>query len=162
MSRETQEKTIDGYIYQVNQLSAPVGRRLFFELKALIGPSVAELLKGVGDAKSGKLMDMDMGWVASAVAAISEDVTPGVYQGTYETLASQTMFGEEGTGKFVPLEKNQEHFKGRFMSEFKWMAFALEVNYSDFLGALEALKNAFKSKDDESDEDQSQSKSQMG
>lgn len=138
-----QDREIDGVTYRVGPLTAAVGRKLLVELKSLLGPTLAEIVRGAGslDLSEKSLLDMDLGPVANAIAAFAEDVTPEKYEYIVTTLASQSQYSEDG-GKFIPFKMNTEHFRGRYLSEIKWLAFALEVNYSDFLSVLNPTTNA--------------------
>lgn len=143
MQIEQQDRIIDGVTYRVGPLTAAVGRKLLVELKTILGPTLAEIVRGAGslDMSEKSLLDMDLGPIANAIAAFAEDVTPEKYEHIVTTLAGQSQYSEAG-GNFIAFKMNTEHFRGRYLSELKWLAFALEVNYSDFLSVLNPTTNA--------------------
>jgi hypothetical protein len=143
---KTNDKRIDGDLYKVTMLSAKEGRKLLLELKTILGPTIAELLRGVGgkDGKGESLLDMDMSPIADAVAEFAHAVSPEKYQEVVTLFASRTTVtigaGTPDQREFI-LSQIDNHFQGRFLTEFKWISYCLEVNYSDFLGGLESMKS---------------------
>jgi hypothetical protein len=149
MDLNTHDKRIDGDLYKVTMLPAKHGRKLLLELKTILGPTIAELLRGFGDDKKGEqtesLVDMDMSPIADAVAEFSQAVSPEKYQEVYTLFARHTSveIGQDGTPDFrrIILNEQENHFQGRLLTEFKWMAYCLQVNYSDFLSGMESIKS---------------------
>ena len=140
METVPQEKTIDGVAYKVSMLQAPEGRKLLLELKTILGPALAELMRGAkGEGES--ILDMDMGHVSGAIQALSEDISPEKYEQICKLMASKTQFSMDGWTSRLHLNDDVNHFQGRYLAEMKWLAFALEVNYSDFLSGLGSMKN---------------------
>lgn len=130
-------KIIDGVTYEVSLLPAPIGRKLLMDLKRIIGPAIAELLSNTSSTVE-SLGDMDVTNVSGAIARISQDVSSDFYSEVYSILASKTKFSRDGI-ESVDLRVAPDHFMGRYLSEMKWIAFALEVNYSDFLSAVQPI-----------------------
>jgi len=149
METGTHDKEIDGALYKITMLRAKEGRKLLLELKTILGPSIAELLRGANSEKLESVMDMDLEPVAGAVAELSQAVSPGKYQEVYDLFArnTQVVSGDVGSPDqttFI-LSGIPDHFQGKFLTEFKWLAFCLQVNYSDFLSGLESMKSVVKS-----------------
>jgi len=139
MGRQTKEKKIGEHTYVVTQFGALVGKNVLFRLTTMIGPAMAGMLKGGLSAAglceaitvfSGTAKEADFDWLCGPFASCSK-VKQGLTTGASITLdlADQTVF--------------DDHFVGRYDEMIKWIAFAAEVNFGDFLfgkdGALNAL-----------------------
>jgi len=126
--REIEERTIDGHVYAVSQLTASRGLEMFGRLAALIGPAALEVLA------RGASFDKDLATLAPAAMALFARLKPGdLSEIAKELLAPATVDGK-------PLEKQFElHFQGRIMHLFKVLLFAVEVNFRDFRDALGGL-----------------------
>jgi hypothetical protein len=142
MGLQEKIQDIDGYSYKTLTLPYAVGKPLYVEIMNIIGPSIAEIIRGTkADGSKTSIADMDGGMVASAIVAFCQDVTPDKFASITEKLLKNTFCAPLGTDNFVLLSKSLDHFAGRYLSELKVIKFALEVNYSDFLAGLESMKS---------------------
>jgi hypothetical protein len=131
---ETQSKTIGDYTYQVTQLGARQGRRVLVTLFRAIGPAMADLAKaGKGGAEES---------LAAALGGLARSVTADDLDGLCEAFAASTKVllptqTVAGAGT-LPQDLSpifDTHFRGRYSSMIGWLAFAIQVNYSDFFDA---------------------------
>ncbi len=107
--RTTQSKKIGDFTYEVTQLGAITGSKVFVRLLRMIGPAFV-----------GK--NADLGRIFESLK--EEDV-----QFLYDTFAPLTFI--PGVGQ---LDKSFDfHFVGRYMAMVQWLIFCLQVNYGDFL-----------------------------
>jgi tail assembly chaperone len=59
-----------------------------------------------------------------------------------ETLGSCTEIVGDASSATLTTQLQDVHFAGHLLDMFKWLAFALEVNYADFLSAIKATQVA--------------------
>lgn len=133
---DTRTKKIGEYEYQVRQLTAPIGRKLLVRLFKVLGPSISAGLSSLPDdeGKELSLGDLKANALGDAVAILAETITEGELEHVVETLSEATQYSGE-PDRWLPLKRDAEfHWAGRFLQMFQWIAFCLEVNYSDFLG----------------------------
>lgn len=138
--RDRQTREIDGRTYEVTQLDERTARATFLRLGKLLGPSLAELSKGLA---TGNLGDLTIESVASALARLlygaSEEDLEYFCAVMRKTTKVQVLPGQG----FAQLSEGM--FRGQLFSLFKWLVFAFEVNYTDFLDGLRTLTPAPKS-----------------
>ena len=124
MARETVERKIGRYVYRVNQLGAKEGGRAF-----------VRLLKLVGGAAGGV-----EGGIAGAIEGIAKNVSEADFDWATDLFAKHTEVVLDN-GKRPQLDDVfDSHFVGHYSEMFKWLGFAVEVNYGDVF--LEWLKPA--------------------
>jgi len=132
--REPQKKTIDGITFEVTPLGFKQGRKAFVRLSKALGPALGAA-PSVDALKAGR-----------NVSAILERLVAEVSDDDLEWFAST--LGDKNTRYSTDLEAwpflnsaNRETlFQGRLTLFFKWLIFALEVNFSDFLDLLKSVK----------------------
>ncbi len=131
MARKTETREIDGIQFRVTQLGFASGRKLLVRLAKTMGPSLATL---AGGAKS--LKDVDL---VSLVRTAVEGLEDSDLESYAEILGEVTQWSTGG-GKWPALSyaNREELFSGRILLFFRWLMFALEVQYADFSGALKA------------------------
>jgi len=127
--REPQKKTIDGVTFEVTPLGYSTGRKAFVRLSKAVGPALAEAAGGGPDP--------DM---AAALGSLVQNVEDDDLEWFADVLGKTTRFSSDGGDKWPFLtEANREVlFSGRIFLFFQWLAFALEVNFSDFLSFLKS------------------------
>lgn len=108
--RETRSKEIAGRTYEVTQLGAVAGQKVFVRVLKVLGPAIgakdmAALLGGIQESDVQALVD----------AFIPMTHIAGVGQ-----LNARTF---------------DDHFAGAYRELFDWLAFCVEVNFGDFLSA---------------------------
>lgn len=145
MALHTESRTIGNYTYEVTTLGGLAGRKLLTKLVKTLGPCLAPLLTDSdGNTKKGwSVLDADSKSVAAALVEFADRVTPELLEELAVAFGKTTLV-DMGGGKAVQLTlENQDlHFAGNYGEFFRWLAFALEVNFRDFLGALPQLRAA--------------------
>lgn len=143
MGLKTEDREIAGSVYRVSQLKATKALGLLTELAKMLGPTLGILADAAGNEK-GKLDLASIGNIkvggdvfGRAVGALVERIDSARVQTLIKELAAVTEVAPEGSDKFLPLPGVFElHFAGRMGGLFKWLKFALEVQFSDFLSSL--------------------------
>lgn len=135
MGLETREREIDGILFTVKLLPFEVARPLLVRATGLIGPALSELggAEATGDG---------VGAMARAFGALGTKLSVKDMDYLDETLGPVSEI--QGENGMVPLTKQaiRVHFQGRQLLWFKWVAFALEVQFSDFFDAVRRFKAA--------------------
>ena len=147
---ETQMKQIGGRHYRVTQLGAAKGTKLMVRLFKLLGPPVSQFLSGVAkDGKAVNIADIQMESVSEAVMELSQLITEDEMEHVISTLSRVTQVSDDGKQGWGSLDEIRELiWAGNYIEMFKWLAFALEVNYAGFFGAsgFGAVASALKAK----------------
>lgn len=130
--KKTEEKSIDGSTYAVSQFSATKSLKMFHRLGKMIGPAFGALTGGaaLGDVANANVSAESFG---AAIKALFDACDETVFERTVKDLLETTT----KDGKPINFDLD---FSGNIGSLFKVLAFVLEVNYSDFLGAIVALR----------------------
>lgn len=130
MSRETKSKEIDGTVFTVTQLPAMRGIKLMHKLARALGPAVIKAATG-----GNKIGDQDIAGFGDAAQAafdrFSAEDLDGLIKELFET---GTMSLDGNTVPIMPVFNDA--LAGKLVTVIKAVQFALEVNYSDFLGAF--------------------------
>lgn len=113
-------KEIEGHTFDVGYLNTKVARKTWLKLMQAVGPAFAH-------AQDGKLD-------AAVTALASKPELAPFFEELVTTLAKVTMVD----GKSLA-QCEGEVFKGKIGLTFKWLRFALEVNFKDFLDMLADL-----------------------
>jgi hypothetical protein len=120
-------KEIEGVKYEVFMLAPSVSLDLGVEIGKVLGPAFGALIDKASATEAKDVLDTDVNF-ADAAKLLFQNLEKGMLQNVILKLASVTH--ADGT----PLDKIWEiHFRGKLGSLFKWMGFALKVQYSDFL-----------------------------
>lgn len=136
--RDAGKRTIDGVIFEVTPLGYREGRKAFVRLSKAVGPALAQASSG-GDMADLSGSDVD---VAAALSALVSEVSDGDLEWFADILGKTTRFSRGGDKWPYLVEANREAlFAGEILLFFKWLAFALEVNFSDFLSFLRPAKS---------------------
>jgi hypothetical protein len=131
MAVKSDTRTIGEHTYRVTQLTALKSRALFVRLVKLLGPAVVTVIGSgvnVNRAQLGgllselftRLSDDELAYFCNVLGACTEVLGPG----GAVVIDSPAMI--------------DVHFAGRLLDMFKWLRFALEVQFSDFLSAAKA------------------------
>lgn len=129
MQSHSKKKVIDGKTYDVYMLSATTGLTTFLRLVRIGGPAIGIAIKGVGlkDLKSIGDIDLDKIDFEAIVRQVFQSEEEETILDITAKLAEKTFV--EGQ----PLQPMYEmHFQGKMGKLFRWLTFALEVNFSDF------------------------------
>lgn len=127
--RDPQTRTIGQTQYRVAPLGFGSGRRLFLDLSKALGPALASLATGGRPTPAQAL---------SALSTAIQGVNDAALESWAETLGDVTQYSVDGGQKWPTLNKaNREIlFSGAILSFFEWLAFAVEVQFSDFFDLL--------------------------
>jgi hypothetical protein len=154
---ETHEKEIDGRTYVYQPLMLKPARALFDRLVQRFGPAIATAVEKLQDAELTEEMELGeaLGHVAGSAGGLIRGIVTGLDAKTHAEISDQIakqirVKAEDDSTKLVPLNDLRELLFGRnLLTEFKVIAFALEVQYWDFLEPLRNLSNtalAFRAK----------------
>lgn len=147
---DVEEKEIDGRTYRYQPLMLKPSRTLFDKLVQRFGPALANALDGLQSADIGEEMEVmqALGSLSGSAAGLLRGVVQGLDSKTHaeicDTLAKQTTveWSNEETGqtKYLPLADVRELLFGRnLLTEFRVVAFCLQVQYEDFLAPVQSL-----------------------
>lgn len=127
MARTNKTKQIGGHGYEVTQLGAIEGRRVFARLAQVMGGMVGALAAG------GKPNPVD------AFRSFAESMTPEVMDFFCDTFSKVTQV-HRPDGKVLFLKDVfDDHFADNYGELVEWLAFCLEVNFASFLGGTGGL-----------------------
>jgi len=131
---ETKTKIIGSTEYEVTQLPFLQARKVMLTLTNKLGPGIGQVL-----AASPNINDIN---VAVGVEKLSENLDEATLVSITDTFGpTSRVFLEDGRKPYLTKENLNSHFKGGNMLEyFQWLAFCVEVNFSDFFKEL-ALQN---------------------
>jgi len=132
--RKEKETTIDGKKLKVTQLGFEDGIDLISILYKSLGPSIGAMLSGIDKKPKEDLgsADISMDAVSNALGELAKRLNAADLKHVVYTLAKTTRIERE-PGKWPTLEPEVD-LAGDYWLMFKWLAFALEVNYGSFLG----------------------------
>ena len=133
---ESETTTINGRTYEVTKLPYKLGKKILLILYRTVGPAAAEAL---AKAPEGNLADIQVRHLApafsAAVGGLAERLEEKDFDLVVDTMAQYTKISKEGASNLIPLKGEIEfHFSGNYGELFKWLGFALRVNYSGFSG----------------------------
>jgi hypothetical protein len=120
---KTKESTIDGINFKVTQLGYADGIELLTRLLALVGAA----------------FEKDEGKDSFSLSRLAARLTANDLKTVIEKLASRTVIEREpGTGNWPKLEPEVD-LAGNYGLMFKWLKFALEVNFGGFFSVAGEL-----------------------
>lgn len=124
---DAHRKRIDGVEYEVRMLPATRATKLLVKLGKMLGPAFAAIARGEG----GIDREIDGALFAGAVSALFASADPDEVDAILKELAEVTLADGKGLRPIYDI-----HFAGKIGRLMKWAAFALQVQYEDFFGAL--------------------------
>lgn len=124
MGLKQKKVSIDGEEYELTQLGAIQGRRLWLRVLQALSPALKEL------AAAGKL---DEGSVAQAFGTLVEGLDDETVEMFCAAFAARTRVCVDGD-KWPELEpaRFDLHFAGRYISMTKWLGECLLFNFADY------------------------------
>ena len=149
MALETKSKEIGdrGYTYHVTELPSKKGRALLVRLIKTLGPVFGQLISGMKPRAGGSSKLPAKGAAGSALASINGQsisralaelaarLTEADLEHVCQVLGEHTEISDrdnpDNRKKLTP-GAQEFHFAGRYLEMFEWIAFGLEVNFSDF------------------------------
>lgn len=143
---KTESKNIDGHEVKSTQLPAMRSLKLKARLGRVAGPAVKELGAVAGDLADWKDDDdVDFEKLAPALMALAANLDDATVDELFpQILASTTIVKDNRQIELDSSENINNAFTGNLNLMFKVVAFALKVNFSDFL--LGAVGDAAQSK----------------
>jgi hypothetical protein len=143
--RDKEYKEIDGHKYLCTMMSVRNAHQTFLTLCSTLGQPVVQAIASGSDDLDGDATRLIMPAISAAVQNLEGEVGDRIVESVFKGVG---LVGEKDTGfELVPWDADFErHFKGRLFSMYKVVAWAIEVNYKDFLTGAQAL-GADKAKD---------------
>lgn len=131
---DSREKVIDGVTYTIYMLPPKVAMDLLVDVSKVVGPSLGALLDAAeSKGNGGSVLDLDITspTISNALGALLERVDKKTLRSMIDQLVPVSMAdGVKLEGAF------DIHFRGRLGSMFKWLFFALQTQFGDFIDAL--------------------------
>ena len=145
MSRETKNKQIGGFEYTCTQFPPQKALRVLTKLTKYLGAPLAKLMQNTDSKKSMLEQEIDSldigGAILSLGASLGDD---DLYVLAKDICESVVLGMKDNTPGALSGQLNEKIFDAHFMGGdglkrlFQVMIFAIEVNYSDFLGDIVA------------------------
>lgn len=136
----TATRTIGDRTFTISALPTLPGRRLFFRLVKICGPSFSKFLaalEGVSDIRK-----LDAAVLASAAEELIRNLDESAFEDFYNTFATHSQVSTPDGGGMVPFERVAATvFSADYGSMVKWLSFCLEHNYSSFFSGLAATNH---------------------
>lgn len=131
MQSHSKKKVIGGHSYDVFMLSATAGLDTFLDLARIAGPALGIIVKGVGLKDIKSIGDIELDNIDFEAAA--RQIFQSEEKETITTIVAKLAEKTQVDGK--PLANIYDvHFQGKIGELFRWLAFAMEVNFGDFFG----------------------------
>jgi hypothetical protein len=144
---EQEEKEIDGRRYIYQPLMLKPARSLFDKLVQKFGPALADGVAGLEAANLSEEQEFveSLGSIAGSAAGLLRGAVEGLDAKTHEyvadVIAAQMkveLTNDDGDTQVMELKKVRDLIFGKnLLTEFYVIAFALEVQYSDFLEPMQ-------------------------
>ncbi len=132
-AKEGQSKTIGGHDFTVYLLPWEQANDVLIEIADVIAPALAQLAAEPDSLDTLLESKLDGPEVAKVIAAAVQKLTRERMRFVTQTLMSVT----HCDGKELKAISNAV-FRGELTLMYKWLAFAIQVNYADFLSALQS------------------------
>jgi len=131
--REPQVREIDGYKFEVMPLGFKAARSAFVRLTKALGPALARAANAAPDLESLRTSAAQMDLV-SAVSELADRVSDDELEWFADTFGKTTRFSRTGEQwPYLTADNREALFSGgSLLLFFRWLAFALEVNFADF------------------------------
>ncbi len=139
--RETKRKQIGerGYTYHVAQFGARQGGRVLVRLLKMLGGAAGEAMQNDSDG-------FDMATIGRLVSGLASGLEEADYDWLVGTFIPATaVSGGTYQNKAIQLDTEgvfDLHFAGSYGEMGKWLLFAIEVNFGNFLGENGIIKKA--------------------
>jgi len=127
MARTNKTKLIGSHTYEVTQLGAIEGRKVFARLAQVMGGMVGALAVG------GKPNPVD------AFKSFAEAMTPEIMDYFCDTFTKVTQVHKDGNKVLYLKDIFDDHFADNYGEMVEWLTFCLEVNFASFLGGAGGL-----------------------
>lgn len=124
---ETQRREIGGVTYEVRQLDAVRGRRVFVRFAKVVAPALGAL-------KAAAKMSPDEA-LAYALGQLVGNVSEEDLDFFCDVFAPATCL-VEGNNRPELAKRFELHFAGKYLEMLEWLAFCFEVNFGSFFQKL--------------------------
>jgi len=136
--RQATKRIIGEHTYEVRQLPATPAYLMFLDLSKMVAPSMAAgvaSVAGGGGLAQALEAELNGDFLLRAVEGLVDRLDNAKVQSIIQQLANHTavVIGER---KLELAQQFEVQFAGRIGEMFRWLAFALEVNFGDFLSVL--------------------------
>jgi hypothetical protein len=124
---------IDGFTYEVTQLGAVEGKRIYAQVLKMVLPALGAALKGrdLAGISKADVAGMALDEIARALVGALDGLDPIIDAMMKTTDIYGPGFGDAG----APMARNfDDHFAGRYAAMTRWVLFALKTQLWDFFG----------------------------
>ncbi len=126
MSVQVKKFAIDGVNYELTQLGAKKGRKIWLKLMQIIAPSLRTL---------GSFKKVDQEAIVIALAAAVENLDADTAEELYiEFGATCTVMLPTGNTPNLTEQVFDQHFAGNYIAMSKWLWECVAFNFASFLG----------------------------
>jgi len=125
-------KIIGDHTYQIEKAKCDDSVQAFIRLFKTVGPALSDLLPALATGKKVDLLSLDLGAVSGGLRTLAMTLA-------YEDLsyvADRLLKNASVDDKPLTLNVRNEHFRGKSHEYLQLVWFAIEVNYTGFLGGL--------------------------
>lgn len=128
---DSQSQEIDEHTYTVSMLDPFVANKILVMLGKILGPSLGSLTDVVSD-------DTDAQALNNAAGGLFERLDESQLRWLIDELSKVTSVRSPTTKDQEPQLNRvfQIHFRGRISSMYKWLWFALKVQFADFFALV--------------------------
>ncbi len=126
MPVQTKTFIVDGDSYEITQLGANKGRKLWLKLMRAAAAPLKEL--GNGSKLDEKTM---LAAIAAAIENLDDDTTESLYEAFGATC---TVHLPTGNNPLLQGAVFDQHFAGRYLTMTKWLWECVSFNFASFLG----------------------------
>jgi hypothetical protein len=138
MARTQAAKEIDGFTYSVDQLPGRKSITFLARLGRIVGPSLGPLVKALKfEGKTVDLTKLELEPIGVAIGKLFVDLSETETDAIMRELLQGATY-VDGDRIVNVWDTFDLHFKGRPAAGLKLVAFAMEVNYGNFFGALKS------------------------
>lgn len=141
MALDKRAKQIGEHTYEVTQLDAVRGRRVFVRFAKLMMPALSEASAAASEAKqgaAGEVQGVAAGRFLKALERVADAVTEEDVEFFCEHFAPSTAVRGGQYGSKAPQLESvfALHFAGEYLGMMEWLLFCFEVNFGSFFARL--------------------------
>ncbi len=141
MPVQTKTFEVDGDQYEITQLGAKQGRKLWLKLLHSIAPAIKELSKS-------EVKTLDKSVVLAALSAAIENLDDATTEALYEAYGATctVLIRETGNTPNLTGAVFDQHFAAKYVSMSKWLWECTSYNFGSFLSdtSFGSVKSLFK------------------
>lgn len=140
-------KTIDGQLFKVAMLDVETAEDCVFDLLRIAGPTLAGLFERIEGKGLASLVNLNIdGKMLGSIIREAATIDREAYRRVSKTLASVSSVSMDKGKTWPSLEEVQAAlFMNKLPMKWKWLAFALEVNFGGFLSGISSAAERAKS-----------------